>query len=132
MDGLRFFVHNDPDAVRVELGGSLRGADVETVHHAWQRVAFTNALKPVIVDITFITDADEHGRSLLVVMHRSGARIIAQSPESSAIARPIVTEWIGTDGSKPGWFHRIIMFFREERPGEASQPACALPRTNLI
>ena len=37
MNGLQFFVHDDPDAVRVELAGSLRDANVETVHHAWQR-----------------------------------------------------------------------------------------------
>ena len=56
----------------------------------------------MIVDITFITEADEHGRALLVVMHRFGSRIIAQLPESSAIARPIVSKPIQTDGSRPG------------------------------
>jgi hypothetical protein len=104
VNGLQFFVHNDPDAVRVEVAGSLRGADVETVHHAWLRAAGMDALKPVIVDITFITDADAHGRALLVAMHRFGVRIIAQSPESSAIAQPIVTQAIKTDGSRPEWF----------------------------
>jgi len=116
MNGLQFFVHNDPDAVRIELAGSLLGVDVETVRQAWQKVALADAVKPVIVDITFITEADEHGRALLLVMHRLGARIIAQSPESSAIAQPIVIQPIETDGSKPGWFHRLIMFLLEERP----------------
>jgi len=125
MNGLQFFVHDDPDAVRVELAGSLRGADVETVHHAWQGVAFTNALKPVIVDITFITHADEHGRALLIVMHQSGARIVAQSPESSAIAQPIVIQPIEAHEPRPGWFHRLTMFLLEERPASAALPAQA-------
>jgi hypothetical protein len=30
-------------------------------------------VKPVIVDVTFIVEADEHGRALLLVMHRFGA-----------------------------------------------------------
>jgi hypothetical protein len=126
MNGLQFFVHDDPDAVRVELAGSLRGADVETVHQAWQRAALTmDALRPVIVDITFITDADDHGRALLVVMYRFGVRIIAQSPESSAIAQPIVSKPIQTDGSRPGWFHRLITFLMKERPANAALPAQA-------
>jgi hypothetical protein len=81
MNGLRFFIHDDADAVRFELAGTLGGVDVETVHQAWQREAFTDALRPVIVDITFITEADQHGRALLVLIHRFGAQIIAKSPE---------------------------------------------------
>ncbi len=138
MNGLQFFVHNDPDAVRVELAGSLRRADVKAVQHAWQRAvllsaqaegplcaANTDALKPVVVNITFITDADECGRALLAGMHRFGAQIIARSPESSAIAQPIVTEPIETDDSKPGWLHRLIMFLLEDRPAGATVPAQA-------
>jgi hypothetical protein len=125
MNGFQFFVHNDPDAVRIELAGTLRGADVETVQQAWQRAALTDVVKPVIVDITFVTHADEPGRALLIVMHQSGARILAQSPESSAIARPIVIQPIENHEPKPGWFHRLTMFLLEERPGSAILPAQA-------
>jgi hypothetical protein len=125
MNGFQFFVHSDPDAVRLELAGVLRGADVETIHQAWQRAALTDAPKPVIVDITFITHADEPGRALLIVMHHSGVRIVAQSPESSAIARPIVIQPIETHEPKPGWFHRLTMFLLEESPAGAALPAQA-------
>jgi hypothetical protein len=125
MNRFQFFVHNDPDAVRIELAGSLSGADVETVHHAWQTATFTDALKPVIVDITFIKDADEHGRALLVVMHRFGARVIAKSPESSAFVQQIVTEPIEAVGRKPGWLHRLIMFLLEDRRASAPLPVQA-------
>jgi hypothetical protein len=138
MNGLQFFLHNDPDAVRVEFAGSLRGADVEAARQAWQRAILlsaraedplravnSDALKPVIVDITFITHADEHGRALLIVMHQSGARIVAQSPESSAIAQPIVIQPIEAHEPRPGWFHRLTMFLLEERPASAALPAQA-------
>jgi hypothetical protein len=136
MNGLQCFVHNDPDAVRVELAGSLRGADVETVRRAWQRAILlsaraegravgSDALKPVIVDITFITHADEHGRALLIVMHQSGTQIVAQSPESSAIVQPIAIQPIEPHDPKPGWFHRLTMFLLEERPAGAVLPAQA-------
>ena len=126
MSGFQFFVHSDPDAVRIELAGSLRAADAETLRHAWQRAALRDdPVKPVVVDITFVRDADEQGRALLIAMHRSGVRIVAQSPEASAIARPIVIQPIETHDPKPGWFHRLTMFLLEERPAGAAVPAQA-------
>jgi hypothetical protein len=120
MNGLQLFVHNDADAQRFELAGSLCEADVEVVYQALQRVALADALKPLIVDITFVTEADEPGRALLLAMHRFGARIVAQSPESSAIAQPIVSQPIEADDSKMGWFHRLTTFLLEERRAGAA------------
>jgi hypothetical protein len=126
MNGFQFFVHSDSDAVRIELAGSLRSADTETLHHAWQRAALKeDAVKPVIVDITFVREADEQGRALLIAMHQAGVRIVAQSPESSAIARPIVIQPTETHDPKPGWFHRLTMFLLEEQPADAALPAQA-------
>jgi hypothetical protein len=123
MNGLRFFRHNDPDAVRFELAGTLGGVDVESLYQAWQKEALVAELKTVIVDITFITEADQQGRALLAIMHRFGAQVIANSPESSAIAQPIVTEPIDTTTSKPGWFRRFIGLLMEDR--RSSYPARA-------
>jgi hypothetical protein len=120
---LRFLTNNEPNAVRFELAGTLAGADVESLHQAWQREALTDALKPVIVDMTLITEADQYGRALLAIMHRFGAQVIADSPESSAIAQPIVTESVETTTSRPGWFRRLIRFLTEER--RPSYPARA-------
>jgi hypothetical protein len=114
MSSLQFFVHNDADGVRFKLAGSLSGVDVERVYQLWQREAFTDALRPVILDITFVTEADQHGRALLLIMHRFGARIIAKSPESSAIAQPIVTGLVAPV-AKPGWFNKVVRFFWNDR-----------------
>jgi hypothetical protein len=119
MNGLRFFIHNDADAVRFELAGSLGGVDVETVYQAWEREAWNDPLKPVIVNITFITEADQHGRALLVIMHRFGAQIIAKSSESSAI----MTELVGAAVAKHGWFRRLARFLRNDRHTDATFPA---------
>ena len=122
---LQFFVHNDPDAVRIELAGSLSGKDAEIVYRAWKRAALPDVLKLVIVDITFVTDADEYGRALLVVMHRYGARINAQSPESSAIAQPIVSEPTEIHNSKSGWLRMLLQFLRDDPSESAAIPAHA-------
>lgn len=89
MNRLQFHLQSDSDGVSIELAGSFRGVDVETVHQAWQGEACSDPLKPMTVDITGVTDADEHGRALLVMMQRFGARIVSGSPESFAVARPI-------------------------------------------
>jgi hypothetical protein len=39
---LQFFIHNDSDALRIELAGSLSGANVESVLHAWQKEISTD------------------------------------------------------------------------------------------
>jgi hypothetical protein len=115
MNGLRFFTHNDPDAVRFELAGGLGGEDVETLHEAWRREAFIDALTPVIVDITFISEVDQYGRALLVVMHRLGAQIIAKSPESYLIAQAIMAGTIEPAITKPNWFRRLTTFLSGDR-----------------
>jgi hypothetical protein len=88
MNGLRFFTHNESDAVRFELAGPLCGADVESLHQAWQREALHDALRAVVVDITFITETDQHGRALLTVIgsarrsspvHRNRRRLLNRS-----------------------------------------------------
>ena len=111
MSELRFSIKDDMGAVRIELAGSLAGMDVETVYQTWQRDTWDDPLKPVIVDITLLTEADEHGRALLVVMHRFGAQIVAKSPASSAIAQLCLTEPV----SNRGWFSRLVRFFRDGR-----------------
>jgi hypothetical protein len=128
MNELRFSVRNDADAVRIDLAGSLDGVDVETVYQAWQRDAWDDPLKPVIVDITLITEADGHGRALLVIMHRFGAQIIANSRESSAIAQTLTAEPVKSATSKPGWFARLIKIFLDDR----NKPAKFPPQAEMI
>ena len=64
MNGLRFSMHKDTEAIRIELAGSLTGADVETVYQAWQSAVSTEPFKPVMLDITSVTEADKHGLRL--------------------------------------------------------------------
>jgi hypothetical protein len=81
----------------------------------------------VIVDITFITEADQHGRALLIVMHRFGTRVVADSPESSAIAQAILTEPAQTI-SKSGWFLRLLGLLVEDRGHSGTYPAAEMLR----
>jgi outer membrane protein TolC len=125
MSGLQFVRHNDDDAVRFELAGKLGGADVEAVHQAWQSVALAEGMKPVTADISYVTEADQHGRALLAVMDRFGTRIIADSPESLAIVQPIIGELAQPAVSRPSWFRRLMSFLLEDRSTGSTFPARA-------
>ena len=113
MNRLQLVTHNNPDGVRFELAGRLSGMDAETLHQAWQREALDDALRPVIIDITWVTEADQSGRAVLLLMYRFGAHIIAKSPESQAIAQLAVNGPADSAISKPGWFGRLTSFFAE-------------------
>ena len=108
MNKLQFFIHNDSDALRIELAGSLSGPDVESVLHAWQKEISTAARRPLVADISYVADADKHGLALLEMWHRSGARILARSPQAWALAKPIVSEPVDAAASKRGWLRRLI------------------------
>jgi hypothetical protein len=91
-ESLQYYIHDEADALRFELSGSLSGEGARSVYQAWRTALSIVAGRPVIADITFVTEADEHGRGVLLVWHRSGVRIIAASPESRVLARDILGE----------------------------------------
>lgn len=89
---LQYYMHDDPDAFRMELAGSLTLATADSVYHAWRTALSTLNGRRAVVDITFVDRADERGRDLLKLWHKSGVRIIARSPESRALASGIPLE----------------------------------------
>jgi hypothetical protein len=119
---LQFFIHHDPDALRIELAGNLSGPDVKDVLHAWQKEISNDARRPRVADISFVADADKHGRELLVMWHRSGTRIVARSAQSWALAKPIVSEVIDAVAPKRDWFWRLIGFLEGGRPDPVRIP----------
>lgn len=109
---LRYYLHDDPDAFRLELAGSLSGESAESVHHAWRTALSTLKQRAAIVDITFVREADDRGQGLLRLWHQSGARIVARSRASRALAEGIVGEPIPTPSARPGWWQRLRAHLR--------------------
>jgi hypothetical protein len=89
---LEYYIHDGPAALRFDLRGSLSGSGAESVHNAWQAALSVIGGRSLIVDITFVVDADDRGRALLELWHRSGTRIIAASRESRALAKAVLDE----------------------------------------
>jgi hypothetical protein len=115
---LQYYLHDDPDAFRLELAGNLRGEAVEGVYYAWRTALSILRNRIATVDITFLREVDEQGRALLRLWHRKGARIVARSQASRALAEDIVGEPIPTPSARPGWWQRLRAFLR--RPAAAA------------
>lgn len=87
---LKYYIHYEADPLRFEIVGNLTGPAVASVDQAWRRAHSVLDGRRFDVGLTAFADADESGRDLLVSWHRSGAQIIARSPESIRLAEGIV------------------------------------------
>jgi hypothetical protein len=104
---LQYYIHDESDILRLQLAGSLSGAGVESVYQAWHTSLSIIGNRPLIIDITFVVDADEHGCAVLDAWRRSGARIIAASAESQALAEAVLGEPIPVAQPKQSWLRRL-------------------------
>ena len=87
---LQYYMHDGPTAFRFELTGHLDREAARSLDQDWRTASSTIGDRRLIVDITFVTDADEQGRALLTRWHREGAQIIAKSRASLALAESIL------------------------------------------
>jgi len=107
---LQYYIHDESDVLRFELAGSLSGAGLESVYRTWHKWLSIIGDRPLVIDITFVVDADEHGRAVLAAWHRSGARIIAASPESRALAQAVLGEPTPVARPRQTWLQRLRGF----------------------
>jgi len=111
---LQYYIHDDMDALRLELSGSLGGEGARSVYQAWRTALSIIGRRPLIADITFVTDADEGGRGLLQLWYRHGVRIAAASAQSRALAESILGEPFPAPAptSRTGWLERLTAAIR--------------------
>ena len=104
---LQCYMHLEQNTLRLELAGSLSGEGTHSAYQAWETALSTLGDRTLIVDITFVSEADQRGRALLLLWHDSGARIIAASPESKALMHSIRDEPSSPPSQKHGWLERL-------------------------
>jgi hypothetical protein len=126
-ESLEYYIHDESQALRFELAGSLSGEGAQSVYQAWRTALSSVGARPVIVDITFVEQADERGRTVLETWHRSGARIVAASPESRALAVDVLGEHVSipeTKRAQPGLLRRWVASLFASSPGGLSRAEC--------
>ncbi len=74
---MRIAQHDGADAFEFVLSGELSGTAAQQLEWAWQTARSITVQKPLIVDISGVTSADESGRALLSRMRELGARLTA-------------------------------------------------------
>jgi hypothetical protein len=128
---LQYYIHDEVHALRFELAGSLSGEGAQSVCQAWQTALSIIGNRTLIIDITFVSEADERGRDLLGLWHQNGARLIAASPESQALAQPFLGEPAPTPPPKQSWFRRLTGFLLRRLPIHTLIPAESAPRRSV-
>lgn len=86
---LRYFIHDDFDAFRMEISGSLVGPAAQKAFEDWQTARFLARRARRVVDISYVTEADEDGKAVLRAWQEQKAQIVASTPASRAIANSI-------------------------------------------
>jgi hypothetical protein len=90
MTKLKYYIHDEPDALRIEIAGDLSGAAVGSLESAWRTANSVLDRRQLIIGLSAFAEADDDGRGLLAKWHRSGARIIARTADSSLLAEGIL------------------------------------------
>jgi hypothetical protein len=87
-------MHDGPTAFRFELAGHLSREGACRLDQDWCTASSTLGERRLIVDMTFVTGVDEQARALLSRWHQDGARLIANSATSRALAESILGDVI--------------------------------------
>jgi hypothetical protein len=87
---LQYFMHYGPAALRFELAGDLNDEGAGRLDQDWRTASAVIGDRALIVDLTFVTGAEEEGRTLLARWYAAGAHLIAQSNVSRKLAEAII------------------------------------------
>ena len=86
---LRYFIHDDFDAFRMEVSGSLAGSAASTAYEAWRVARLLARRARLVVDVSYVTRVDEYGEAVLQAWQKQEVQIVASSPASLAIVNSI-------------------------------------------
>jgi hypothetical protein len=89
---LQYYMHDGPRAFRFELAGNLNREGAYQLDQAWRTASSVIGDRRLLVDLTYLTGADEQGRRLINRWHREGARLIAATKASRTLAESILGE----------------------------------------
>src|SRR5207245_10166581 len=85
-----YYMHDGPTAFSIELAGVLAAEGAKKLEQDWGSVSAMIGKKELVVDLSFVTEIDPVGRQLLLRWSRNGATVVANTPESRALAESII------------------------------------------
>ena len=112
MSHFDYYIHDEMEALRLEIRGPLLGHGVTSLDQAWRTGSSILNGRPLLIDLVSVEETDENGRDLLLAWHRMGARIMARSTESRLLAEGILGVRVAMPAATPGWRQRLKLFLR--------------------
>jgi hypothetical protein len=95
----QYFMHYGPSAFRLELAGDLDNEGARRLEQDLRTASSVIADRALIVDMTFVTSAEQEGRALLARWYAEGARFVARSNVSRELAGVIVGKQLSDSAS---------------------------------
>jgi hypothetical protein len=89
---LQYYMHDGSSAFRFELAGELTSEGARRLERDWYTASSVIGHRRLIVDMTFVTGADQDGRALLARWYADGVGLVAKSKRSRELAEEIVGE----------------------------------------
>ena len=114
---LRYFIHDDFDAFRMEVSGGFVGSAARRAYEAWRAARLLARRVRPIVDISYVTKADEYGRAVLQAWREQDVQIVAASPASSALANSIPRTRVHPLSTHRTLVDRLSSLFRRSTAG---------------
>ena len=82
-------MHDGPAAFSFELSGRLSDEAARDLEYARRSASFVTRGRPLIVDLSYVTQVDSDGQTLLRRWYKDGAELVAKSPQARAIVESI-------------------------------------------
>jgi hypothetical protein len=84
-----YYMHDGPTVFSIELAGALAAEGAMKLEQDCRSACAVVGKKELVVDLSFVTEIDPVGRQLLLRWRRNGATVVANTPESRALAESI-------------------------------------------
>lgn len=88
--GLRYYMHDGPDAFRFELTGRLSKDAAQDLIQAWRTAASTIGKRGVIIDLSGLAGIDRSGHELLDRWAGEGAQLAVVNHRAAARLEPMI------------------------------------------
>jgi hypothetical protein len=118
---LRYFIHDDFDALRMEISGGLVGPGAQKAFEDWRSARSLVRRARRVVDISYVTEADEDGKAVLRAWQEQEAQIVASTPASRAIANSILQTPVHLLSARLTLVGRLGSFFSRVTAGNLAR-----------
>jgi len=86
----RYYMHYGETAFSFELAGRISDDGARELQQAWLAASSLLGHRSLIVDLSYVTGTDVSGQDLLRRWHDHGAKLVAKTPEATALVRSII------------------------------------------